>query len=196
MLALSIDISSLQHPSNKPSKTVLFLLCIIGSIFSPRTKQKQTLNQTRVRNGQVSTTSVIMKDVKTGNKLFLIKNSYEEDISWITRIHLGKKSQIWWFRIPVMGKWRQTDLWGSLTSQSFWTTCHVPGQCSNLAHTYKRYVCVCSWGMTFEVILWRITHTQNYRWAGTWRYILVIITHSFKAGGFLWVGGHLGLPRV
>lgn len=32
-----------------------------------------------------------MKDVKTGNKLFLIKNSYEENISWITRIHLGKK---------------------------------------------------------------------------------------------------------
>lgn len=91
MLALSIDISSRQHPSNKPSKTALFLLCITGSVFSPRTKQKQTLNQTRVRNGQVSTTSVIMKDRKTGNKLFLIKNSYEEDISWITRIHLGKK---------------------------------------------------------------------------------------------------------
>lgn len=43
------------------------------------------------KNGDDSTISVITKNGKTVNNHFLIKKSYEEDLSWIPTTHLKKK---------------------------------------------------------------------------------------------------------
>lgn len=100
MLALSIDISSLQHPSNKPSNLISSVYHWFSSFTQNKTKTNIKPNPSkkwsRLNN------SVIMKDGKIGNKYFLIKNGYKEDWSWITRIHLGKKARYgglespWW----------------------------------------------------------------------------------------------------